>query len=338
MDEDLKPVLYPAEASVKEALKAEILWRMQYMKTYSLGDLYLFNTGVLEVEEGDKDFVTLAPFHKELCNFITDKKDKKKLVLIPRGHLKSKLITVGYTIQQIIKNPKIRILIYSATWSTAADLVAAIQKQLQGCEMITNIWGDFSVGAREWSQDKIRLAQNDKRESTVTAAGIDNNLVGGHYDIIIMDDVVNRDNIGTAEQIRKVIQKYRDSLDLLEPNGQLIVIGTRWHYGDLYGWILDNSEIKSSYEILVKEAFSGNIQTGEGFEALWPGKFTLKELRTRLAEEGWSHFSAQYLNNPVPEENATFKRTWFQYYEPEDLKGKLLTKFIAVDPAISEAK
>ena len=340
--EEVKKAFNPEDYDTKEQLKAEVLWRMQYLKTYALDDLYLFNTGVLEVEEGDKDFVKLAPFHKELCNFITDRKDKKKLILIPRGHLKSRLITVGYPIQQMLKNNKIRILIYSATWSTASDLVTAIQKQLQPgttyFDWLTNIWGDLSQGAREWSQDKIRLAKNDKRESTVTAAGIDNNLVGGHYDIIIMDDVVNRDNIGTADQINKVIQKYRDSLDLLEPNGQLIVIGTRWHFGDLYGWILDNPEVKSAYEVMIKEAFSGNIVTGEGFEPLWPEKFSLKELQGRLAEEGWSHFSAQYLNNPVPEENATFKRGWFHYYEPDLMRGRLLNKFMAIDPALSLEK
>ena len=80
----------------------------------------------------------------------------------------------------------------------------------------------------------------------------------------------------------------------------------------------------------LKEAYQGNITTGEGFEALWPGKFSLEELQKRLREEGWPHFSAQYLNNPVPEETATFKRHWFQYYGIEDLRGRLLNKFLTI--------
>jgi len=323
----------------KQALikKTELL--LVALKEKGPRDLYIFNKHILPVEKGDKNYVNMASFHKELCNFVIDRKDKKKLLLLPRGHLKTKLVTIGYSLQQIVANPKVRILIYSATWQMAVDLNLAIQKQLKGCVRINQIWGDLTAGSTEWSQDRTRLALNDTRDPTITSCGIDTNLVGGHYDIIIMDDVVSRDNVSTSDQIQKVIQRYRDSLDLLEPNGQLIVIGTRWHDSDLYGWILDPANnIKSSYEIMLKRAYDGNIITGDGFEALWPEKFILEELQRRLREEGWTHFSAQYLNNPVPEEDATFKRTWFQYYDSSDLTGKLLNKFLLIDPAISLSK
>ena len=312
--------------------------RMAMLREHAPKDLYIYNKYVLKAEEGDNSFVPLVKFHRELCNFVTDRHDRKKLVLIPRSHLKSKLITIGYSLFRICNDPKVRILIYSATWQMAVDLHLAIQKQLEGNAMLHELFGNLAKDSKEWSQDRTRLAVNDKRDPTITAAGIDNNLVGGHYDLIIMDDVVNRDNIGTQDQIQKVVHRYKDSLDLLEPGGQLIVIGTRWHDSDLYGWIQDNSEIKTSFDILVKEAYQGNIVSGEGFEALWPGKFSLAELQKRLREEGWSHFSAQYLNNPVPEEDATFKRTWFQYYESPDMQGKLLNKFLTIDPAISLTK
>lgn len=309
------------------------------LKDKGVRDLFVFNKHVLKAEEGDGNFVPLGEFHKELCHFVTDRTDRKKLILIPRSHLKTKLVTIGYCLQQIVKNPQIRILVYSATWQMAVDIQQGIQKALQSNEMIQQIWGDLSKDAKEWSQDRTRLAVNDKREPTVTAAGIDNNLVGGHYDIIIMDDVVNRDNIATLDQIEKVKKRYRDSLDLLEPSGQFIVIGTRWHDADLYGWILDpENGVNASYEVMIKGAFTGNISTGEDFVALWPGKFSLAELQKRLREEGWSHFSSQYMNDPVPEEDATFKRTWFRYYDSTDMQGRLMNKFMAVDPAISEAK
>ena len=127
----------------------------------------------------------------------------------------------------------------------ASSLNMSIQKILQGNEMLIDVFGDLSKGAPVWSQAQTTISQNDKREPTITAAGIDNNLVGGHYDLIIMDDVVNRDNVATQDQIMKVIQRYRDSLDLLEPGGQLIVIGTRWDDGDMYGWIQDPSKAGS---------------------------------------------------------------------------------------------
>jgi predicted phage terminase large subunit-like protein len=301
--------------------------------------LFLFNKYILEAEKGDKNFVPLGTFQKELCNFVQDRLDKRKLILIPRSHLKTKLISVGYPTFKIINNPKIRILIYSATWQMAVDIHKSIQKNLQGAQVLIDIWGDFSEGAPEWAQDRTRLKENNKREPTITAAGIDNNLVGGHYDLILMDDVVNRDNVATMDQINKVITKYKDSLDLLEPHGEMIVIGTRWHDSDLYGWLLDPSNQQlDDYLIMIKRAFEGNLMTGEGFEALWPGKFDRDGFMKLVRAEGWGHFSAQYMNDPVPEEDATFKRTWFHYYDADDIRGKLLTKFLLIDPAISLTK
>lgn len=332
-------VVNPELKRMREQLirEQELFYTMIKEKTPE--DLYLFNKYVLMAEKGDDNFTALGPFHKQLCRFITDQKEKRKLVLIPRSHLKTKMVSIGYSTQQIIANPKIRILIYSATWQMAVDIHQAIQKNLQSTERILDIWGDFSKDAPVWSQDRTKLAVNDKREPTITAAGIDNNLVGGHYDLIIMDDVVNRDNVSTMDQIGKVITRYKDSLDLLEPHGQLILIGTRWHDSDLYGWILDpDNHALENYKTLIMRAYEGDIITGENFEPLWKGKFDQKSLYSKLKEEGWAHFSSQYLNDPVPEEDATFKRGWFKYYEADDIKGAFLNNFLLIDPAISLSK
>lgn len=326
----------PHRRAINEAYEKEYMLYMAALKAKAGKNLYLFNKYILDVEHGDVSFVPLAPFHRELCNFITDRTDKKKLILIPRGHLKTKLATIGYSLFKIINNPKIRILVYSATWQMAVDINLSIQKQLAGCEILHNLYGDLIGGASEWSQDRTRLLTNDKREPTVTSAGIDNNLVGGHYDLIIMDDVVNRDNIATMDQTLKVIQRYKDSLDLLEPGGELVVIGTRWHDADLYGWIMSSdNNVAQNYLIMKKQAYEGNLETGEDFVPLWPDKFSREELLRRLSEEGWYHFSAQYLNEPVPEQDAVFKREWFSHYEEDYVRGKILNKFLSIDPALS---
>lgn len=300
--------------------------------------LFVFNRYVLDVEKGKEE---LAPFHKELCNFVQDNTKKKKLILIPRGHLKSTLITIGYCTQQIIKNPNIRILILNATWQMAVDFLTEIKRNLQTNQTILELFGDVTQNNTEWSQDRITLARTDHniKGPTVWATGIDSNLVGSHPDLIILDDVVNRDNSQTLEQNEKVILRYKDCLDLLEPGGQLIAIGTRWSESDFYSWILDpENEVGKSYDKMIRRAYEGDLETGEGFNPLWPAKFSQKELLTRLREKGWYEFSSQYLNDPVPQQNADFKREWFQYYDLEDYRGTKMTTVLTVDPAISEKR
>jgi predicted phage terminase large subunit-like protein len=300
--------------------------------------LYGFNKYVMEVEKNKQ---ALGDFHWDLCDFVTDNKKRKKLILMPRGHLKSTLITIGYSVQQIIANPNVRILIMNATWQMAVDFLSEIKNHLQKNERLLELFGDVTEGAEEWAADRIKLKRTDFniKGPTVQAAGIDSNLVGSHPDIIIFDDVHGRDNVATREQIEKVKLRYKDAVDLLEPGGQFIVIGTRWCEGDLYDWILDkDNQVSKSFDVMIKKAYTGDVETGVDFKSLWPEKFTQEELLKRLHEKGWYEFSAQYLNNPVPPEDADFKREWFQYYDREDYKGANHKNIMTIDPAISLEK
>lgn len=310
----------------------------ELLRRKGLEDLYIFNKFVLDVEKGKEP---LGLFHKELCHFVTDDIHRKKLLLLPRGHLKSTLITIGYCVQRIVKNPNIKILILNATWQMAVDFLSEIKRHLTQNEYLRELYPDVAAAAdnpEEWAQDRITLKRTDNniKGPTVWAAGVESNLVGSHPDLIIFDDVVNRDNSQTREHMEKVILRYKDALDLLEPGGQLIVIGTRWSEADLYSWLLDkDAGIVKSYDVMIKKAYTGNIDTGEDFEALWPAKFTTKELKDRLREKGSYEFSAQYMNDPIPAEDADFRREWFQYYDREEMRGARMRTIATIDPAIS---
>jgi hypothetical protein len=63
---------------------------------------------------------------------------------------------------------------------------------------------------------------------------------GQHYDVIIIDDANSPNNSQTEEGRKKVIDHYRYMNAILEPDGEMIVIGTRYAADDIYGFILDN--------------------------------------------------------------------------------------------------
>jgi predicted phage terminase large subunit-like protein len=163
---------------------------------------------------------------------------------------------------------------------------------------------------------------------------------GQHYDVIIHDDLVNRDNIGTRDQIQKVITYYQDCLPLLDNRipelGKIVVLGTTWFDGDLYSWIRDaDNDIISDFDVMLRKAYVGEWGRGE---ILFPQKYSWSYLEELKRQMGSSSFSAQFLNDPVPAEDAFFKREMFHYYEPTDIRGSELNKFITVDPAISQEK
>jgi len=323
-----------------EKFQEETIASIQLARPILENNLFKFNQFVLGVEEG-KDKVPLAPVHKEMCEFIDKNKKKFKLALIPRGHLKSSLVTIGRTLQRILADRSSRVLISNATYNNACSFLTDIKRHLRFNDKIKMFWGDPLEGVEVWAKDKIMLKKpvGSAKEPTVTAMGLEGALTSQHYDVIIMDDLVNQDYVNTADQIEKTINFYKECLNLLEPGGELIIVGTRWDDKDLYGWIQDSdNNIINNFEIFIRKAFEGSLDTDDGFQALFPGKFTRKILLKLYEQQGPYIFSAQYLNDCIPSEDATFKKEWFQYYEPADLRGATMNHFTMVDPAISLEK
>lgn len=322
---------------LQEQIRKNLEFRHNLLREEGRNRLWIFNKFILEVEKGKQQ---LAPFHKLLCQFIEEERTMKKLMLLPRGHLKTSLGTIGYSTQQIIKNPNIRILLLNGTWQLAVDSLSEIKKNLTSCPMILELYGDLTQNNTEWSQDRITLQRTDTniKGPTVWAAGIDSNLIGSHPDLIIMDDIVTRENTETIEQIDKVKLRYKDAIDLLEPGGQLLIFGTRYTYNDFYSWIIEKQSEHKNFLMMIKRAYIGDLQEGQDFQALWPEKFTREELLVRLEEKGPYEFHSQYNNDPVSVGDADFKQEWFKYYDPEDYRGSKMNTVMAVDPAISEKK
>lgn len=330
------------EKLIEKIIELELVKKEIFKRKY-VKDLFLFNKDVLEIENGP-GAVPLAPFHKEMCDFVTGGKKNKKLLLVPRGHLKTSLVTIGYSLLRIAKDPTVRILIANATYDMACSFLSQIKKHLKDNEIFKNLYGDFATNAEKWSENMITIPQKrsfGKKEATITAFGMGGNLVSQHYDLIIADDVVNRDYITTKEQIEKTILFYKDALDLLEPSGKIIIIGTRWAEADLYGWILDKENPEKVYEnfdIMIKKAYEGNLETEENLKLLFPDKYSQSVLLNLKREKGPVEFNSQYMNDPFPQEAAKFKTAWFKTVLEDELKIRDLNLFTMIDPAIGQRK
>jgi len=164
-----------------------------------------------------------------------------KLILMPRGHLKSSIVTGAWAVQQLLRDPNTRILITNAVWDRAREFLEQITSLLTHSSMLPQIFGSFEGPTSRFTRDEITIAQKSsvsKRGPSIRTAGLESSLTGSHCDIMVHDDLVEESNINTPEQIKKVIRFYTNSLDLLDPGGRIVVIGTRWANPDLYGHII----------------------------------------------------------------------------------------------------
>lgn len=289
-----------------------------------LKDLYYFDKYILGY--GDMQPRT----HLPVCNYISDGKLKKHIEL-PRGTFKSSVITIGYTVQSIAKNPNIRVLIDNEVYSNSKAFLREIKSNIDN-ERILAIYPQLKPNKRVndgWTESSVILEARTKsyKEPTISCAGLDQIKVGMHYDLIIMDDLVSSRNVTTREQIDKVIDHYKLALSLLEPGGQLIIVGTRYNYGDLYGYLLKNeadtfdhfivpAKLKADTAVMLNARFPdltrihGNYKANDIF---FPERLNEDFLKDQRRAQGTYIFNCQYMLDPVDSDTADFRREWIRY-------------------------
>ena len=264
---------------------------------------------------------------------------KRKLIMYPRGHLKTSFVTKAYAIQYILKNPNARVLIANQVWDRSREMLYEVKELLTGKSDLNKIFGNFQSG--RWREDEIVISQRKQALAapSIGTTGVEAEMTSAHFDLIILDDLQGMQNSQTKEQRDKVKRFYRYTAALLDPGGELILLGTRYHFDDYYSHILENE--RKYFDIQIRRV----IEDGK---VIFPKKFNLKFDEAKkdwiftkeptqdyinfLKKTMGQDFYSQYMNEPVDGENQLIKQEYFRYYErvPENL-----FKVLTVDPAIS---
>ena len=258
------------------------------------------------------------PAYHELAQKLTSRDKRFKIFLLPRYTFKSSLITVGYGLWRLAKNRNLRILIYSDSASKAQNFLTGLKNQIYGKAPkaeFRNIFGHWEADPRKgkWNESQIEIKVRDEgySEPSVDTGGIETSKVGMHYDLIFFDDIVSDINTTTKDQMDKIHECYQKSLSLLTPKGEVVIVGTRWHFGDLYGRLLEDNRETHTFEEMIKDAEDTNPDGTLLFESVGLDKDFLAQQRKR---QGTYIYSCLYRNNPVDDETATFKVTDFKFY------------------------
>lgn len=299
-------ILYPNLKKIEEMSELELT------QFYSrcMEDYHFFAQMVLgHVDMNDE--------HLDLCRFL-EKDGKFKLILMPRYTFKSCIITQGFTLWKLLQNPDNRILIYSDSATKSQNFLLGIKNHIEGKTGRSRFreffpgWETTSLKGK-WndSQINISLRKAGSVEPSVDTGGIETSKVGMHYDIIIFDDIVSDLNVTTKAQMDKVHDCYKKSLSLLRPGGDVILTGTRWHFGDCYGRIIEENKEKKIFDILIKKAEDGGELL---FDNIGDDGLTREFLERQKSEQGSYIFSCIYLNEPVSDDAALFKHDDFQFY------------------------
>lgn len=200
--------------------------------------------------------------HKDLADFVTkpqtdiegirawrkDRDEKRlalrRLVLMPRGHLKTSVATVLYVLWRIYRNPNIRILVGSNIQTLSHSFIRELRSYLENEELRKNVWdarphiqGTLipNINARSrtrtfgedtdaldrkivWNNTSLQVNRSLVfKEPTVYAGSVGSPVTGQHYDLAILDDLHDQKNVDSEVKRKGVFDWIEDVESVINP-------------------------------------------------------------------------------------------------------------------------
>lgn len=319
---------------------------------------------------GARDFEFFAKhyfphiFNKPMCKFHHDLfKDVEDLILnysnqrnklvraAPRGHGKSRIISVASVLWVICYRYRQNILLLADTLPQTKEYIETIKKELEENALLHKDFGDL-VGTRKWREDEI-ITSNDVH---VIAKSSGQGLRGASYnnvrpEFVVLDDLENDENVETEGQRNKLKNWFEK---VLMPIGNdktaFLFVGTVLHYESLLYTILTDGKYNDWNRRIYKAVNEFNTsplweewekmftdvsdedaneksyaffkeheaEMTEGIDILWSERepdfyYNLMKLKLQNDEA----FNSEYQNNPMTEDSRVFKDQWLKdnYYE-----------------------
>lgn len=317
-------------------------------------NLQKFKGGIDHVEEKRVANVTgialpsakaIIDGYKPACDLWDLEGPRRRLNMIPRGHLKTTVVTFAHTIQWIINYPNVRILLSTHTDGAAKQFINELRKHFTNSddfrllfpEHVPHGKGVNDFGNQEHFDTCARTLW--RKEHTVQFVTVGSSIASVHFEVTKHDDIVDKENVRTPEQIQVV----KDHLGMCGP-----LVETHAHpvRGEMDGWVdltgtfYDYSDVNYSiYEIESdkppeKRIWSLNVQSAapnwpEG-PYLWPERCGYKKLKSIEDDpaEGPGVLSSQYLLNPTPKGSGLVEDESEIVWTPRKVMNELYARFV----------
>jgi len=285
------------------------------------------------------------PNHARLCDWLqyhVEESAKTEaflqvLIIMPRGTLKTTLISKLFLIWMAIRSPNIRCLVATNTVPNVRKKIEDIRGVFDGSNFFRALWPELLPRkTSRWTNESAEINRMEKfPEATFEGCGRKTDKTGTHYNIIVEDDTTAPEESDlkiefttpSREEVERAIGWHRASVPLLLIRGTRvrIIVTTRWSEYDLVKYILDNEKNTVVFDIPVTNAEQPNF----------PSLYNKEKLDQIQELVGPYMFSCLYQNRPLEGKFQTFKEDWFHYIPLDEvpLEGYYT---IAVDPAISE--
>lgn len=259
------------------------------------------------------------------------------LLLAPRDHGKTEACVTA-CVRWICQDRNIRILWISESQAQAEKRMRRVKAVMESKRVIDDWCSAPEQGYRPFREDESRdrwmstqvyVARDlQSVDPTLEAVGAGGAVTGGHFDIIMCDDLEDDRTTYSAANRARTREWFKGTVrPMLVRGGTMIVVGTRKHHDDLYGHMRDDPTVEivenkaisvwpESYKMRYeerrgKDRLVGIDYTGD-VEVLWPEERDIEYLLMEREAVGGRLFNREFQNEVVDDLSSAIRWEWLE--------------------------
>lgn len=279
-------------------------------------------------------------------------KDPFVAIAAPRGHGKTTAVSGSYVLANVLFRERSYVLIVSDTVSQAVQFLGELKTHLTNNEQLRSLFKikEFTKDA----EDDLIVACEDGHFFRIQAKGSEQKVRGLKWngkrpDLIVCDDLENDEIVMNKERRKKFSDWFSKALvPCRSASGVVRYVGTILHSDSMLERLMPKAYDKRTRVEPLKmwttkrstwRAVKYRAHSDDFSHILWPERWPQEKLmleRQFNIEQGTpENYSQEYLNIPIDESFAYFKRHDFLPETKEDREMNM-NYYITVDLAVSK--
>lgn len=250
-------------------------------------------------------------------------KYKHICLLAARDHGKSYFGSLGYPLWRVYRYSRNSPVLYdrfgrlgyifSMSTPRASELLEIIKDEVETNEFLRERL--YPENKDNWSKLSLKF----KNGAVIRARGFGSSVRGAHPYWIVCDDIIKDDVLYSDLQRQKDIDFFNAVvMNMLVPKGQMLLIGTPFHFKDLYSHIRPDEKIKYDFDAQADDkngkgwVYKEYPAIDEDKRILWASRYNEADLELKQRHVGNLIFSREFLCKPVTNDSSLFPMSLLQ--------------------------
>lgn len=278
--------------------------QVEHLRDRVKTDLFLLSQGILQYDQVEEYA------HGALCQFLVHERSNRRMVLMPRGHLKTTICTISDSIRLTLVNPNVRILIQNEVLENAVSFLREIKNHWENNKLLKFLFPEliperFRGAGVDWAAEHASVVRTTAaKESTYTASGSGGSPQSKHFEYIKNDDLIGEKAKNSQAEMARSISWIDAQTPLLDRlSDTLDYYGTRKTLGDGYAHVME--KYKTSLKVFVRLPIENDVPIFS--------KFKLEDLLQIMNDtpDVWAY---DYMNNPIGKGGLDWGRGLLRQY------------------------